>query len=126
MATRHLGKRAFKQQNQWRRMQGVRELTWSPKLHVTAKAACMVIIKRNTLEHAPLWYRGIVKALGNVEAAENIGWGQEAPRHIIEGWDESRVHDRIMRDPTLTRGAIATVRSRKNGKRVWVAHYAGG
>lgn len=120
-----MGKEAFRLQNSWRKAHGARALKWSPKLAVTAKAAAAVIIRENELRHSPTWARGILKALGNVEAAENLGWGQNTPRNIIEGWDESFTHDRIMRDKTLTRGAIASVRSRRNGKRVWVAHYAG-
>jgi uncharacterized protein YkwD len=126
MAARNLGKRAFKLQNKWRVSQGARTLKWSPPLHVTAKAAAELIVRTNVLRHDKWWYRGMLKVLGGgTEVAENIGWGQEAPRNIIEGWDDSPIHDKIMRDRTLTRGAIATVRSRRNGKRVWVAHYAG-
>lgn len=68
----------------------------------------------------------MLKVLGRgTHVSENIGWGQEVPQEIIQGWDESAIHDKIMRDKSLTRGAIATARSSKNGKRVWVAHYAG-
>lgn len=117
-------KAAFRLQNQWRVQHGARVLIWSAKMRVTAKAACLVIIKRGELRHDPFWYRGLLKALGNVEVSENIGWGQDAPAEIIRGWDESEIHDRIMRKKNSTHGAIASIYSRKLRKRVWVAHYA--
>lgn len=124
-AKRGKGKRAFALQNKWRRAHGVGTLKWTPGMRVTAKAACMVIIKRGELRHDPWWYRGLQKLLGRTELSENIGWGQDEPQEIIDGWDRSSAHHRIMRDPTLKRGAIASVYSRKLRRRVWVAHYAG-
>lgn len=123
MAT--LGRKAFRLQNRWRKSHGAPRLKWHPKLALTSKAACLVIIEEQRLRHHPRWYATMKRYLGNREYAENIGWGFNVPTGIIEGWDESAAHDKIMRDRTLVHGAISTVYSRKIRKRVWVAHYAG-
>ncbi len=117
-------KRAFQLQNQWRKKHGARGLKWSAKIRVTAKAACLVIIKRGELRHDPWWYRGLRRALGNVEVSENIGWGQDDPSEIIRGWENSPTHRAIMGKKDHDHGAIASIYSRKLRKRVWVGHYA--
>lgn len=125
MKRKRLAKRAFELQNEWRKTHHRRPLKWEPRCRVTAKAACLVIIRHGELRHDPRWYVGLRKALGNVEVSENIGWGQDEPLEIIQGFANSPVHREIMQDPTLTRGAYASIYSRKLRKRVWVAHYAG-
>ena len=117
-------KRAFQIQNRWRKAHGAPALIWSAKIRVTAKAACLVIIKRGELRHDPWWYRGLRKALGNVQVSENIGWGQNDPDQIVRGWENSPIHRVIMGDKGHDHGAIASIYSRKLGKRVWVGHYA--
>jgi uncharacterized protein YkwD len=116
-------RRAFREQNRWRTKRGVRSLKWSKPLYITAKAACAVIVRRGQLEHSPIWYRGIKKVFGNKEMGENIGWGQDEPSEIIDGWDNSPAHHRIMVDRDYNLGAIATVYSKKLDRQVWVAHY---
>lgn len=119
-----LAQDAFQLQNRYRHSQHVRSLIWSKGCRLTAKAACYVIIRKGKLEHDKLWFKGLRKIFRTGELGENIGWGFNNAEPIVTAWERSPIHERNMRDPDYTHGAIATVYSKRLGKRVWVAHFA--
>jgi uncharacterized protein YkwD len=115
---------AFQLQNAYRHKRGVKALKWHRGVRLTAKAACYVIARKGRLEHDTAWFKGLQKIFRTGELGENIGWGQDDASEVVGMWIDSPMHERNMRDPDYTHGAIASVYSRKNRKRIWVAHFA--
>lgn len=90
-----------------------RSLDLPPLVHdecaaTAALARAAALVGAPELGHAPL--QDVIAACARgTRAAENLSRSERSPREVVDAWLASPGHAANIRDPTLTRGAIACV-----------------
>lgn len=113
--------------NEERRLAGLPRLEVAPLLGVAARAHSADMAARNFYSHDTpegLTVAHRVMAAGYVFAlvGENIAWGQETARQVMNAWMRSRGHKANILHPDYTEIGVGVVATRR-GAVVWTQNF---